>query len=59
MLIFPTEQIPPRPDKPHICADMQSIVFSTFRGNRIGFAEEDCVFQVAISVLEYMQREGR
>lgn len=56
MVVFPTEQQPPRADKPHICADRQTIIFCTPIGNRIGWAEEGHAFGVAQAILAYMRR---
>lgn len=56
MLVFSTDEQPPRADKPHIKADGRTIIFATPLGNRVGFAEEGHAFPVAEAVLAYMER---
>lgn len=56
MVVFPTDETPPRADKPHIQANGRTIIFTTPAGNRIGFAEEGHAFGVAANVLAYMRR---
>lgn len=58
MLVFPTDDKPPRADKPHIRADARTIIFTTPRGNREGFAEEGHAFGVAANILVYMRRQA-
>lgn len=50
---------PPRGDKPHICADGQTIFWhDALSGFRIGFAEEGHAFPVAEAVLANMRRRA-
>lgn len=56
MIVFRTDQVPPRIDKPHICADQRTIIFHTPLGNRIGWAEEGHAFAVAEAVLAHQRR---